>query len=308
VEEFGDRCLDELKLESATLHDDPTTLLRSIGHLAQRGPEPAPSSPGGAEAGLRREAESRVAVALRGHPLRRLIFRWVLGQTRARVRDRENLRFERTRLFGRVRRVFVALGRELHARGLLATPADVFYLELDELLGYGEGTSTTADLKGLVAVRRAEFAKYHETEPPADRFETRGLVHHGQSYQPPTASAAAADPAAESTEEWRGIGCCPGIVRGPVRVVRDPRQALLKPGEILVAERTDPGWIVLFASAAGLLVERGSLLSHSAIVSREMGIPSIVSLPGLTRRLHDGDEVELNGATGWVRRLKHHHD
>jgi hypothetical protein len=39
-----------------------------------------------------------------------------------------------------------------------------------------------------------------------------------------------------------------------------------------------------------------------------MGIPSIVSLPGLTRRLHDGDEVELNGATGWVRRLKHHHD
>jgi len=82
----------------------------------------------------------------------------------------------------------------------------------------------------------------------------------------------------------------------------------LRPGEILVAERTDPGWIVLFASAAGLLVERGSLLSHSAIVSREMGIPSIVSLPGLTRRLHDGDEVELNGATGWVRRLKHHHD
>src|SRR5262249_13155096 len=147
----GDRCLDELKLESATLHEDPTTLLRSIGHLARRGPEPAPSGASGTEATLRREAEARVETALRGHPFRRLIFRWVLRHTRARVTDRENLRFDRTRLFGRVRRVFVALGRELHARSLLATPADVFYLELDELLGYGESTSTTADLKGLVA-------------------------------------------------------------------------------------------------------------------------------------------------------------
>jgi pyruvate,water dikinase len=88
-------------------------------------------------------------------------------------------------------------------------------------------------------------------------------------------------------------------------VVADPREAALEPGEILVAERTDPGWIMLFASAAGLLVERGSLLSHSAIVSREMGIPSIVSIPAITRELKTGDEVEMNGATGIVKRIRH---
>ncbi|NJO83692.1 MAG: hypothetical protein HC828_13400 [Blastochloris sp.] len=71
-------------------------------------------------------------------------------------------------------------------------------------------------------------------------------------------------------------------MRGRVRVIRDPRNAQIEPGEILVAERTDPGWIMLFPAAAGLLVERGSLLSHSAIVSREMGIPSIVGLDGAT--------------------------
>ena len=76
-------------------------------------------------------------------------------------------------------------------------------------------------------------------------------------------------------------------------------------GEILVAERTDPGWIMLFASAAGLLVERGSLLSHSAIVSREMGIPSIVAIAGITRQLRDGDEVEMNGSTGVVKKINH---
>jgi pyruvate,water dikinase len=61
---------------------------------------------------------------------------------------------------------------------------------------------------------------------------------------------------------------------------------------------------MLFPSASGLLVERGSLLSHSAIVSRELGIPSIVSIPGLMHWLHDGDAVEMDGATGIIRKLQ----
>jgi pyruvate,water dikinase len=77
----------------------------------------------------------------------------------------------------------------------------------------------------------------------------------------------------------------------------------LQPGEILVAERTDPGWVMLFPAAAGLAVERGSLLSHSAILARELGIPAVVSVAGLTRWVKDGDWVELDGAAGVVRRL-----
>jgi pyruvate,water dikinase len=72
---------------------------------------------------------------------------------------------------------------------------------------------------------------------------------------------------------------------------------------ILVAEHTDPGWIMVFPSAIGVLVERGSLLSHAAIVARELGIPAVVSVPGLTRWLHDEDWVEMDGATGAIRRL-----
>jgi pyruvate,water dikinase len=138
-------------------------------------------------------------------------------------------------------------------------------------------------------------------KPPPDRFETRGPVCFGNMM--PTAPPTSPPPS--EAGGWKGIGCCPGIVRGPVRVIVDPRNALLKAGEILVAERTDPGWIMLFASAAGLLVERGSLLSHSAIVSREMGIPAIVSIPRITRELKDGEWVEMNGSTGTVRRAAH---
>jgi pyruvate,water dikinase len=93
------------------------------------------------------------------------------------------------------------------------------------------------------------------------------------------------------------------VVRGQVRVITDPRNATLRRGDILVAERTDPGWIMLFPSAAGLLVERGSLLSHSAIVAREMGIPAIVAIPGVTRWLRDGEHVELDGSTGTVKKI-----
>jgi pyruvate,water dikinase len=93
------------------------------------------------------------------------------------------------------------------------------------------------------------------------------------------------------------------VVRGPVRVVGDPRGATLRPGEILVAERTDPGWIMLLPAAAGVIVERGSVLSHSAIVGRELGIPTVVGLRDATRWLADGDWVALDGGAGTVARV-----
>ena len=98
-----------------------------------------------------------------------------------------------------------------------------------------------------------------------------------------------------------GTGACPGVIRGKVRVVNDPRNATLEEGEILVAQQTDPGWVVLFPAASGLLVERGSLLSHSAIVARELQLPCIVSIPNITTLLTTGTLVEMNGSTGEVK-------
>jgi phosphohistidine swiveling domain-containing protein len=310
LDKFGERCVNELKLESETLHDDPLPLLRAVGHLAA---QPAALVAGTQADTLRAQARERTNRALAGHPLRRLVFNWVLRNARARVRDRENLRLERTRLFGRVRRIFVEMGRRLHAVDLLDEPRDIFYLEVDEVLAFVEGRATTTDLRAMVRVRRAEFARYADRDDagpaPADRFETRGMPYQGHTYQRAAASTLAAPesgtPASGNGGEdiRQGLGCCPGIVRGPVRVVFDPRTVPLDRRAILVAEHTDPGWIMIFPSATGVLVERGSLLSHAAIVARELGIPAIVSVPGVTRWLRDGDWVEMDGATGRVRRI-----
>jgi pyruvate,water dikinase len=294
LEKFGDRCLEELKLESATLHDDPALFRQAIARLAA-----VPERAGPDTAAVGRAAGARAAAALAGHPLRRAVFGFVLSRTRARVRDRENLRLERTRVFGRVRRIFLELGRRLQAQRVLEDARDVFFLSTEEVLGFVEGTAVTLNLRELAALRRTEFAAFAD-DPPADRFVTHGCVSLGHDYRGAVVEAAA------TGEERHGTGCCPGIVRGRVRVIRDPRQAVLEPGEILVAPRTDPGWILLFPAAAGLLVEHGSLLSHSAIVARELGLPAVVAVPGLTAWLSTGDVVVLDGSTGRVVREEVH--
>jgi pyruvate,water dikinase len=289
---FGDRCESELKLESPTLHDDPRPLLEAIARLRNAPPDDAHASD--AATALRRDAERRAHAALRGRPVRAFVFARLTAWARARIVARENLRFERTRVFGRVRRIVVAMGEALAARGALHSARDVFHLTIDELLGYVEGTSASRDLRALAAVRAAESARYAQAVPPPNRFATCGLP------VPPLAAPAACD----GDENVRtGTPCCPGVVRARVRVVHDPR-ATLRAGEILVAQRTDPSWVMLFPAAAAILVERGSQLSHAAIVSREMGIPSIVAIHGLTAWLRDGDLVELDGATGVVHRVE----
>jgi phosphohistidine swiveling domain-containing protein len=294
---FGDRCLEELKLESPTLQDDPTPLLSSLAQLMRqadvlRSPNGIvhPSS----------ATEERANKSLSRHALRRVVFRWVLRNTRERIRARENLRFERTRVFGRVRRVFVELGKRLQEIGVIEHARDVFYLQVEEVMGFVSGTAVTTNLKQLVALRKGEFQEFRHQPAPADRFETHGPVYYGNPFQ----AQDHADEMANSGEERRGLGSGAGRVRGCVVIVSDPHVASPPVGSILVAERTDPGWITLFATAGALIVERGSLLSHSAIVSRELGIPSVVSIPGITKWLRDGDVVEVDGGTGMVRKLR----
>ncbi len=295
LDRFGDRCLEELKLESPTLEDDPMPLYRSVGAFARR--VRAGDAPRADDGRLRAEAEDKARDALRGHPLRRLAFRRLLRHARARVRDRENLRFERTRVFGRARRIVVEMGQRLHEQGRLDDERDVFFLTVDELLGAARGTAVSHDLRVLVASRKAEFDRYRDEPAPPDRFTTRGPVLASSLTPSAVASASLAEGARQ------GLGCCAGVVEGPARVVRDPRGVALAPGTVLVAERTDPGWILLFPACAGLVVERGSLLSHSAIVARELGIPAVVSVPGATAWLRDGDRVRLDGSTGVVERV-----
>jgi len=84
------------------------------------------------------------------------------------------------------------------------------------------------------------------------------------------------------------------------RVILDPHDAHLSPGEILVAPSTDPGWTPLFLTASGLVMEVGGAMAHGAIVAREYGIPAVVGVAGATERIATGSRVTLDGTVGTV--------
>ncbi|MBK8539767.1 MAG: hypothetical protein IPL60_07150 [Ardenticatenia bacterium] len=322
LDRYGDRCMNELKLEEPNLRDDPARLVRMVVAAAGRSGDRG----AGDGQGRRLAAEARVARLPWG---RRTVYRWVLGNARRYVRDRENQRFVRSRVFGRLRRLFGALGDHFVRAGRLDTSADIFYLTVEEAWSEVTGTAISLDLRGLVRLRRAEYAGFRNESWP-ERFETVGPPYWGalRAARRPAATAAppgeeeAADPRSRSSSALRatatmdrppdlqGMGCCSGRVTGRVRVVQTVDEALDLSGEILVAARTDPGWVFLFPAAAALLVERGSPLSHSAIVARELGLPAIVNIPGLTALLRTGDLVELDGQSGavWLLERAAHHD
>lgn len=287
VQAFGDRTLHELKLETPTLGDEPQQVIgqlrgllasdRSLDALERR------------EAEVRAAAEGRVAAALGGPKAWALGF--VLKHTRASVRFREDLRLARSRAFGMVKRIFRRLGRLLAEAKLLPAADDVFLLTVEEVVGTVRGCATTRNLGALVELRRAE-QEDHRLSDPTPRVRTRGIVYalpFSQVRVPATA------------RDLVGMGCAPGRVRARARVVHDPAAAEPVAGEILVARQTDPGWVFLMVTAAGLVVERGSLLSHTAIIGRELGIPTVVGVPGATSRIRTGDLVKLDGEAGTVR-------
>ncbi len=298
IADFGERCVGELKLETISYTQDPTRFIQVLQSYVTTGLTTALTS-SQVEETLRTKAEQVMGHLLRGRWLKKIFFNYTLRKTRELVSARENLRYERTRAFGIVREIFSHLGKRFYAEGVTAHARDIFYLTKEEIFAFVEGTAVTQNLQPLVALRKEEFEAYQQLPVPSERFATYGMVYHANDFFSTPFQVT------ETTAgQLKGIGCCPGRVRAKVRVVRHPSEVTSMNGDILVTSSTDPGWVTLFPSAAGIIVERGSLLSHSAIVSREMGKPCIVSVTGLLKTLKTGDEIEMDGSTGEIRLLK----
>lgn len=302
LERYGFRCINELKLEAQDLHDDPTFVIDAVANYV-RMKTYSLTEMETREQAIRVAAETRSFSALKG--VKKWIFRFVLKNARRAIRDRENMRFSRTKIFGIVRHLFRSLGRHFTQLGVLKADSDIFYLTVDEIFTYVEGRSVNLSLLEIVERRKAEFDQFQKTPSPPDRFVTLGPVGFS-SLNPQILSCYRLDNDSLGDQDLlpnmlKGTPCSPGIVEGVVRVVKDLKEARGLSGEILVTERTDPGWVPLYPSCSGLLIERGSLLSHSAVVARELGLPTIVGISGgLMQKLETGMRVRMDGTLGIV--------
>jgi len=254
-----------------------------------------------AEKDKRRHVENQLKKEIGFSPFKRVWFHFVLVKTRLTIRNRENLRFERTKVFSVVRNIFRCIGQYFYREAILNNPADIFYLSKEEIFNFINGSAVDENLRQLVEDRKELFAGYKD-QVLADCFESWGPLYHANNYNKTPYNAKI------QGNVLQGTGCSPGEVTGKVVVVKDPAQSDNLKGHILVAEKTDPGWAPLFPLAKGLLVQRGSLLSHSAIVAREMRIPAIIAIPDLLDRLKTGDFVRLDGSSGQVQIIEDSHE
>jgi pyruvate,water dikinase len=205
----------------------------------------------------------------------------------------------------------VEIGRRLSERGSLAHAPDAVFLEEVELRD-ALSSRDSKDLRGLVTRRKAERAwvgahpgpsSYgKEPGPPPDMSALPPALRvvHNAIFQALMLMMAPSTPQ-DSPNELRGVPGSPGRYSGTVRLVRDETEfAKLRPGDVLVAPVTSPPWSVLFLRAGAVVTDGGGVLSHTAVIAREYGVPAVLATGEATRRLHDGDLVTVDGTTGVV--------
>jgi len=288
----GCRGPNEWETRSPTWETHPELALAAIDRMRLSPASSAPRDLQAARAAEREELGQKLVAALAHDPEAQAQVQAALHASTVFLAGRERTKTNAIRLVHEVRMAMQELGRRMVERGAFDTPGTYGMLREDELDGFLADPDAMAD---ELRSREADYAELGRLEPP---FVFEGdpppMRDWPRRNQRPVAVAGPGD-------VLQGLPGCPGSARGIARVIassHDP--GALAPGDVLVAEITDPSWTPLFVPSAAVVVNVGAPLSHAIIVSRELGIPCVVSVTDGTRRIPDGALVEVNGDLGTV--------
>jgi pyruvate,water dikinase len=287
---YGYRGPNEWELASQPWRMRPEVPLRAIDRLRQPDENDAPGANYEAQVFNNRQA-ARFARRKLGL-LDRLKFNKALRAAKLWQASREASKSAVIRALDCTRRAVNELGRRVAERHGLADPRGLYMLRHSELTAY---IADPEPFVPLIEERKRAYDALAERIPP---FLFEGETPALETWTKRTLDEAASGQKGDILE---GIGGSPGRVTGVARIVMDASNPdALEPGDILVAPITDPSWTPLFLAAAGVIVDVGAVMSHSVIVSRDLGIPCAVSVTGATKIIPDGALIELDGDTGTV--------
>ncbi|WP_427017603.1 PEP/pyruvate-binding domain-containing protein [Pseudarthrobacter sp. P1] len=291
--------------------DEPSALLETLKfYLRGLGKDPYQRQQASAD---RREEHTRV-ILTRLDPVRGKTFGRLLRWAQRAAPVREDALADIGLAWPLIRRMLLELGRRLVASGVVAEPADVFWLhrrEVESAIGFG-----LAGPDAAAAGDRARVAISGAQRPAmADDVEQRKMLWRGQRratapqllpenrwMERMFGSMMPAGSQNQQGETITGVGTSAGQVVAAARVLGGPEDfSLMQAGEVLVARMTTPAWTSLFAMAAGVVTDVGGPLSHSSIVAREYGIPAVLGTGVATQRLASGQRIRVDGDAGTVR-------
>lgn len=278
IRQYGDRNIEELKLESPTFRTDPTLLVKKINEYRED------------EAKLEEIHKSIMSDEKRSFKGESRIVRKLAARCSVGISNREISRLNRSRIFGMVREVILSLGRNFRNSGLLEDEHDIFYLTLDEVFAM---TEEPFDASARIEQRKKEYDVFRLL-PSFSRlvFEKESFSKHHVSVNSHRMHI--------ETGVMQGVPCSGGVAEGEALVVEDISMLDASKNKILVTKMTDPGWVFYLASAKGVISQKGSMLSHTAIISREIGIPSIVGVADVMDMIKTGDIVRMDGSSGRI--------
>ncbi len=290
--DFGSRGPNEWEPRSPTWETRPALALAAIDRMRLASDSADPTKHNEERATMRAEASAELLAIVEGDPATHGQLAAAIAASSAWLPGRERTKTNNIRLLHEIRIPLRELGRRLVARGAFDEIEDFGFVCADE------AATLLTDPKQLtetIRQRRADYLRLQELVPP---FVFVGHAEGPDTWarrdDPPDSLLATGDVLA-------GMPGCPGVVEGIARVVLDSNDpTALEPGDILVAPITDPSWTPLFVPAAGVIVDVGAPLSHAIIVSRELGIPCVISATDATRRIPDGARVRVDGGTGMV--------
>jgi len=293
IDEFGSRGPNEWDLGSDPWEIRPELALAAIDRMRTADASHAPQNQ---RTRLEREREAAVSdVRSALNPVDRKLFDWSLRATTLLSQGRERSKTTVIRAIHEVRKAQRTIARRAAERGGPQSLVDSCLLTTDE---FKQFVGDPASMSDVIDTRRARHTELVGLVPP--------FIFEGQV--PPLSEWERRDQvidAATAGAEIQGIQGCPGVSRGRARVVLDPADpGDLGPGDVLVAPITDPSWTPLFLAAEAVVVDVGAVMSHAVIVSRELGIPCIVSATNATKLIPDGALIEVDGNNGTVKILE----
>jgi pyruvate,water dikinase len=291
--EFGSRGPNEWEARSPTWETQPGLALAAIDRMRSADDSADPTGHQRRLAGERAAASATLLSMVEGDPEAHGQLAAAISSSGAWLPARERTKTNNIRLIQEVRMPMRELGRRFVDRGVFDQVEDFGFVRYDEtelLLGSNPGQLTE-----LIRERRSEHERLAARVPQ--------FVFANEPTDPSTWTlrSEAAQPPLEVGESIQGFPGCPGVSEGRARVILDSADpSALEPGDVLVAPSTDPSWTPLFVPAGGVIVDVGAALSHAIIVSRELGIPCVVSATDATKRIPDGALVRVDGDTGTV--------